>query len=489
MNELNTISNQRIIIQSTNQTAPHLEAELEIIELLLNQNNEVYWLQCNKEFNICYYNPFHKKTRCMVCFSKVKNGEKIILKNNTNIDKLHIINYRDFLSSKNYYKKNNTITFSSLEELKTYKYNKYDVGLAATSSLVSHTRDHQPDIEKNTNFINKAIQTGNYLYDTSLKIIETLKPNLVILFNGRFIENRPLLRACQYTKTPYATHEKGGRLTTFLFRKNAIPHSIEAIHKEMEYLWENGAKNKKEIGENFFLKKIKGVEDAWHSFTKEQQQGLLPASIKEAKKKKQKIITIFNSSLDEYEGLEGFGPYFYKDDNTGIKKIAEDLQNNKNIKLYLRVHPNLRGLNNTQMQFINKELKAIPSIEIIAPEAIIDTYALTQASDAIIVFGSTIGIESAFINKKVFLLGRAAYEKLNCCYIPKNHHDLLQMLTKNDYIFPELDIKNAIKYGYWNEVFGINHINYNPIGFNKGKYREKYIKANFFKRKLRQLLK
>ena len=55
MKDLETIHNQTILIQSTNQTAPHLETELEIIEILLNKGNQVYWLECKTELKNCFY--------------------------------------------------------------------------------------------------------------------------------------------------------------------------------------------------------------------------------------------------------------------------------------------------------------------------------------------------------------------------------------------------------------------------------------------------
>lgn len=484
MKDLETIHNQTILIQSTNQTAPHLETELEIIEILLNQGNQVYWLQCKTELKNCFYNPKNDSFRCNTCYSKVSNGLKIIRENNTFSNNLHVLNYSDFKDIKDY-KSIFKESFDSLEELKSFTYKSYDVGLAAVSSLVSFTRDHQPNLVVYKDFINRGLITGTFMYDVAHEIMSKIKPTFVILFNGRFIENRPLLRVCQHLKIDYATHEKGGRLQTFLFRKNSIPHSIDAINEEMDWLWKNAGEDKHEIGEGFFTKKIKGIEDAWFSFTKEQEQGMLPQSLEENKNKR--IITIFNSSLDEYEGLEGFGPYFYKDDNVGIEKICNDLLDVEGIKLYLRIHPNLRGLQNSQAEFINKRIRPLDSVEIIDAEDTVDSYALIRASDIIIVFGSTVGIEAAFMGKKVILLGRAAYEKLSCCYIPKNHEEVIEMLRDENYPFSEINTKEAIKYGYWNETFGLPHINYEPIGFNKGKYRGKFLKANFITRKLKQI--
>lgn len=489
MKEIASISNKKILIQTSNHSSPHLETEMEIIERLLDNNNEIFWIQCESDFQTCFYNPLHEKMHCKVCYSRVKNGNETINQHNKNIKNLHILKYKDLLSI-DYYKNDKTLnssSFKSVNDLKRFKFKNYDLGMATLSSLVSFTRNHIPDLVENSKFINNGLVTGAYLFDLFEKLLNQHKFDLVVLFNGRFIENRPLLRACQFNNIDFATHEKGGKLNTFLFRVNSIPHSITTINEEMEELWSNGQDDKNAIGTNFFNNKIQGIEDAWMSFTKEQQEGRLPKSFESNSKKK--IITIFNSSLDEYEGLEGFGPYFYENDNLGISKIGADLIDFENIKVYLRIHPNLRGLQNAQMNYINDIISKIPSVEIINAEDKIDTYTLIKESDIIIVFGSTVGIEAAFLTKKVILLGRAAYEELNCVFIPKNHDEVIKAITDDNFEFPKNIKAEAIKFGYWNEKFGINYKYYQAVGFNKGTYRGKFVKANFLLRKVKQVYK
>ena len=105
-----------------------------------------------------------------------------------------------------------------------------------------------------------------------------------------------------------------------------------------------------------------------------------------------------------------------------------------------------------------------------------------------IVFGSTVGAESAFAGKNVILLGRAAYENLNCVVIPKNHEELIKILTDDQYEFPTINPEEPLKYGYWNESFGIENKYYQPISLTKGKYKGKQIKANFILREIRRFL-
>jgi hypothetical protein len=486
MNALDNIFNQVIIVQTSYQPTPHLETDMEVIERLLEQNNTIYWLICNKSFKVCFNNPTNEKWTCTVCVSRVKNGVNEVKKNLKNKENLKIIEYSDYEHFESIIKKSKLqFYFKSFLELKKYTFNNYDVGMATASSLVSYTRNHLPKIEVHSKFIEDAIKTGVYLYETFEKITEEIQPNLVILFNGRFIENRPILRVCQKNNISYVTLERGGKLNTFLFRVNSIPHSIETISEEMNFFWENATNNKEEIGNNFFNNRIKRVEDAWYSFTKEQQNGRLPESFKNIREKK--VITIFNSSLDEYEGLEGFGPFFYENDNIGIKKITESLVSFSDIKLYLRVHPNLKGLDNEQNNYIKNKIKPFENIEIIEADDSVDTYELINKSDIIIVFNSTVGAEAIFANKKVILLGRAAYENLDSILIPKSHDELIEMLVSNKYQFPRINREDALKFGYWNENLGMQFTKYEPINIAKGMYKGKKIKANFIYRELKRL--
>ena len=68
-----------------------------------------------------------------------------------------------------------------------------------------------------------------------------------------------------------------------------------------------------------------------------------------------------------------------------IENIARDLVPFENLKLYLRVHPNLKNINNSQNTFIKEIIGNIPSVEVINAEDSIDSYALMRESDIIIV--------------------------------------------------------------------------------------------------------
>ena len=152
------------------------------------------------------------------------------------------------------------------------------------------------------------------------------------------------------------------------------------------------------------------------------------------------------------------------------------------------MHPNLKGLDNKQNDYLKNVIAKSKAVEIIAAEDSVDTYALINQSDIIVVFGSTVGAEAAFAGKNVVLLGRAAYENLDCVIIPKSHDELMKILTEDDYQFPKINPEAPLKYGYWNESFGIDYLHYQPIHLAKGTFHGKLIKANPIVREWRRIV-
>ena len=91
--------------------------------------------------------------------------------------------------------------------------------------------------------------------------------------------------------------------------------------------------------------------------------------------------------------------------------------------IWIRLHPHLKGrLGNSQVS----ELRSLgrDNVYIIEPEHDVDSYALIENCKNVITFGSTIGLESAFMGVNTILLGRAIYEDMGINRVPVSIYDL-----------------------------------------------------------------
>ena len=288
------------------------------------------------------------------------------------------------------------------------------------------------------------------------------------------MEVRPFMRLCEERAVKFYTHERGGILKNYLLREKNIPHSLNAAKAEIEELWTNGANNKEEIGRKFFEDRRNRVLQSVRVFTKDQQQKKLPENFNTAKTN----IAIFNSSMDEYEGIAEHKSGIYKNDNVGIEKIVAAFQHDDSKHFYLRVHPNLKGLHNSQVKQIELIGKKYSNLTVINAEDDIDTYELMDKSDKIIVFGSTTGIEAVYWNKPVILLSRAFYESLNCLYKPASHEEVLQLI--NNPHLKSFNQQETLKYGYWLLNKGAPYKLYKPLSPRKGLFNNEKLLPHFF---------
>lgn len=132
----------------------------------------------------------------------------------------------------------------------------------------------------------------------------------------------------------------------------------------------------------------------------------------------------------------------------------------------------MKGLKNAQTRGLAR-LKA-PNLIIISADSKIDSYELIDACEKVIVFGSGMGIESAFWGKPSILIGRAVYEDLGGCYVPKNHNEVVNLINRRLNPAPN---RSALKYGYWQSVDGLPYIYYRPESVRGGKFMGVYLKS------------
>jgi hypothetical protein len=121
------------------------------------------------------------------------------------------------------------------------------------------------------------------------------------------------------------------------------------------------------------------------------------------------------------------------------------LEQAPDLHFYLRIHPNLKGVTHRDHMDLY-QLKQYPNITIIPPESMVSTYALMDACEKVVTFGSTTGVEASYWGKPSILVGRSYYEMLDACYHVKSKEELAEALKAQ--LAPK-DRLGADKYGYF----------------------------------------
>jgi hypothetical protein len=475
-----------LILATHGSLTPHCETELELAQIHLDQGDHVTFSYCDASLLVCDTNPLHDWIACKECISKRMLGlpllsEKIATQS---FLKLTQANRKEMKSLRTH--------FNSLEELRQYRIENFDIGYAVLSSIISDDRDPVPDLQRKSKLICNFIYAAFSVYRSVQNYLDEHPTDQAYVHNGRFAPVRAALRACQSRNVDCYLHDYGCDLQHYDTNKNRLLHEIPATSRRIHEHWDKTPDThlREELGAKFYTDRARGVIPNWHSFLTQQQPDNLPVGFDLSKRN----IAIFSSSEDEFEGIdELWDKTIYLNQLDGARQIVDAFATQSAFQFHLRLHPNLRLVRNDytdQLRTLSR-----PNLTVIQPEASVSTYALMAAAEKVVTFGSTMGIEATFWGKPSILAGHALYEQLDSTYNPSSHEELVELL-KTRGLSPK-NKEGALKYGCFCRTYGFPFKYFKGTSVRAGEFKQCELRArqpwrylSRFRRgvKLRQLL-
>lgn len=444
-----------LIYSNTGLSSWQIGINTEVIDRLNHEKRELRIVNCNSILNNCFFNKTHHPIGCALCQSRQK-----ILYKRINVNSSNQINLKPIK------RKVNVPHFDNLQKVIDYEFQGYNLGRGVASSIISYLREYNINSAEHEDLIGIEITKSINVLLNFKEIIASFKPQEIYLFNGRFAEVWPVILLAKEQDIDYYCIESGSPNKYELF-KNSLPHSIVSRSETITKLWnEADNQDRKNIASSWFENRRYRKNTEELQFTLEQKTGLLPDSFDKSKKN----IVIFNSSEDELKAIQEWDSGLYHSQTDAIENIAEYFHNERDTHLYIRVHPNLSKLNNSQI----KALKEIhqSNVTVIAPEDPTDTYTLMDVADIVISFGSSTGIEATYWGIPSVLFGNSFYMNLNAIYLPRSYQELYKVL--NSQLIPKPS-DNALPYGYYMRQYGRETEIFNFIGLSKSLYKNKKI--------------
>ena len=335
-----------LLVSSTEAVTPHLETELEIAQLHLDNNDQVFVMSCWGELPGCDTNINTDRKKCESCKLKRKTGWSLLRGKIKNVTIGKNIKFP--------YKCSIPQNIRNAEDLKKWDVQGSNLGWGVMSSLVSAVQSPEPNFKSSKWLIRRFGAASEQVYKSVKSFLEQNKIDRVYVYNGRLATCRSVVRACESTGTEYVVHERGADSTRYKLFKNCLPHDISYNSSEIVGLWgnEENVDLKKKKAEEWFVSTRERVSKSWYSFTESQKLKLLPDNWNN----NQYNITIFTSSEDEYESIgDEWKNHIYESQLEAVERIIRDLIScNTNTQLTVRMHPNQARLNNSQTNCLRK---------------------------------------------------------------------------------------------------------------------------------------
>lgn len=413
----------------------------DVLQTVLDKNPEarVYYLTNSQSFNICYFNLEKNPANCYRCKTGVKNALELINGEFIHLNISDLVSKKDLARADDFFAREETIKIEQ-------RFEEFEVGEATLSTYISRTRDRELT-EVNRDFVRELAINALALYLGLKRFLTEKDINVVYNFNGRQDYVRAVFKAALASGLDCYNVEQarpGGYLEYF---KNVLTHNISAKKTLINSCWENSTLSKDEkieIGKEFFRKQRSGNSVIFPSHIKEQTFNLLPSTISEEKEN----YVLFTSSDDEFAALgEDFHNPLFEDQFSGIHFLVELIGNKFPEKnFYIRMHPNLSGLQFDYVKNIRDLNGKYPNIFVIYPEDKIDSYALMDKAAKVISFGSTLGLEATFYQKPSILLGKSFFYYSDVTYNPKNKDEVEFLLNETLIAKPQI---SAIRFGFY----------------------------------------
>lgn len=430
---------KKLYYSSCSIKAPHIGVVIDDILAAKQNGDEVYWAYCHCALSTCFMNLDGYNSICHLCHKMYKEYEKVY---GTGINIIPI--KRSDLDNHTH-----AHDFQSVEELKNFTYREVEVGNSILSLYYTVTRDlDMTRFEKFHAFAKPLMNELCSLVDYAYQIVEQIKPDEIIVHNGRLYENRFFYDISRATKTAFkAVETVGGHGEPYakMSYPGALPHNIEKWNQLAINSWNQSKEPEEEkikIGSSFFERRRNGelVVDV-KVYVAKQKKGLMP----EGFDPKQRNIAIFTSSQDELVALgdDWANDQLFPNQEEAIGYILH--HSSPDIHYYIRIHPNLKGVN--YKDHVNLyQYNAFPNATVIPPESKVSSYDLMEACEKVITFSSSIGLEACYWGKPSILLGHAGYELCGATYNIRDINKLIPTIEGDLTPKPKLA---AIKFAYF----------------------------------------
>jgi len=438
----------------------HFETDLELAQKHLSNGDDVTLLTCAADLLSCYVNIDHHVDQCLNCILRRRRSVRT-LSGPIKCIPLVSLNAGDHRALGAI-----PSSFSDLDDLRAFRFGSFDLGIAVVSSIVSFLRDPEPSVVDESVRIHRLNMSAAAIYLSMTHHLTTGGYDRVYAFNGRFATLRAVLRASQEAGVDCYLHDRGSSIDRYALFANDLPHSIQVMEERIRSAWEQAGAtiDRIDVASQFFEDRRRGEIRNWYSFTDAQEKDLLPQNWASDRYN----IVVFPSSDDEFVAIgdEWRNP-LYSSQEEGLLRVAEDLRGVDGADLHIRMHPNLRGLSFGSIDRL-KSLEG-ENIHIIAPESPVGSYSMLLAADAVLTFGSTMGIEATYWGKPSLLAGKCFYRGLGATTNPEDHSTLVDLLLHPP---RPLDKTGALMYGYFQSTFGEPFRYFQPESLTDGLFRD-----------------
>jgi hypothetical protein len=365
-------------------------------------------------------------------------------------------NFTNVKLSKNYKSELFLDEVIDIDDLQKRKWKGTALGFAVSSFLISLTRDSNPRLKIYTKLIRNLeltyFQIFNFLDSLDLKNSE----EEFWVCNGRPFHERTVVEYARMNAVTMKFYEIGGdgmNQERWILHENS-PHDRVQHQNSIKNHFKNSDQNL-ELVHEWFQRQYPGGKNI---FTQKFQSNIEVNSL-------DNYFVYFSSSDDEISAISSDWDSAWGNQLNSVVALIDFFVTRPDLKLVIRVHPNQKNKSQQDKKKWKALLSKANNILIYNFDSNIDSYQLLTNAKGVITYGSTIGVEAAYLKKPSALLANSRWNSIIPHEYLKSKEDIKNWVDKvnlgkgPDYIEIEACYFGSLMWGHYMNTAGNNWIN------------------------------
>lgn len=299
-----------------------------------------------------------------------------------------------------------------------------------------------------SNWIETAMRSYAWAFDQATALIRERKLTTVVVYNGRFTHDRAVAAAGEQAGIKVLYYDSGGYETDFDLTE-ATTHDWVHLQERMVEMYESWPDDDRDaLGRKWFIDRQTHSDVHNEVFTGVQTPGFI-----EEIPNTEQLVVFFSSSGDEIIELElDWSQYFYSQEQA-LKELAKVCRAKPGTSLVVRTHPHMRLKPPRDLVDWTAAVEEATPAAHFDPSSPVDSYELMRAADVVFTYGSTSGVEAAFIGKPVVVMGPSAYDLLGSARKITSVEEIAEALSSP----PTPNSQSTLSFGLMMQRRGFNY--------------------------------
>lgn len=333
----------------------------------------------------------------------------------------------------------NLDSIKDIKSLKSLNLKNTSLGMPILSFLITMTKDSAPNITKHKKLIKKLSLTYLQIFDYLDSLSLSNSSDEVWVWNGRPFHDRTIVEYARKKNITIKFMEIGGE---------GINQSRWILHKDSPH---NRVKHQKSIATHYnCTKPVKKNIDFWYESQKPGGTNNFSTNFvfNENLVKLKNVFVFYSSSSDEVSAISLDWDSWFENQIEAVKFLIDYFEQRPELTLVIRVHPNQKHKSKTDRVKWHSIQSAANNIFIYDYNSKIDSYQLLELAKGVLTYGSSMGVEAAYMSKPGALLAKSRWDLI----IP--HKYIKNKMQLDRWISDVLNNSLSIKAGITNSYMG-----------------------------------